>query len=196
MLEILFFLCAILLGYAAWEDWKYREYETPILIFIMLLTMAIFDLSYKSYLPGDTYAVVLYLLVTFGLLVIKKIGIGDLALLPMFLIAPFNFVVALLISSLLIMPIAQYGHKVLGNKTPIINAPLPFLTIMFVMFFLVTCQMYYKTNDWFWHICVDMSQNTNETKCTFIGLEQGYYNATNPNDNKIDFSQPLISTGS
>jgi cytochrome bd-type quinol oxidase subunit 2 len=182
ILELIILFGMLLITYAAYQDWKDREYDMSLFIYISIISLILF--GYKLYnnmfTTEDFYVMFLFFVVTGSLLLLKKVGEGDLALVFLLLVAPFNFAVALLFSSLFVIPFSQYGHKLIGMKEAFIKPPTPFVTVMFAMFLLITVQMYFDTGEMFWSVCMDLTQNSETISCTFLALEAGVDNiATN-----------------
>lgn len=186
LLELLFGIATPLLLYAAWEDYKYREYEMSAFIILMLLAIPILYYSLPNMSKDDFMVLALFLIVSGVLLLFKKLGLGDFVLVIPLVLSPFNFTVSLIFASLIIIPFLVLFPK-LTNQPPIIKEPMPFLTIMLFTFILITTQMWLTKDHLFWHVCLDLEQNTETFHCTFIGIpETPTYEMTETPDYNFD----------
>lgn len=160
MIAIITFIGLLLMAYAAYADMKYREYELAAFIFMIIISFALFILK-QQFTYYDTMAIVIFMIISLILIYLKKVGEGDLAIILLFVIAPFNAAMALLISSFL----SAFAQYLKWFKT------IPFITIVFMVFVLISIQYYINTETAFYHICLDLNDNTETFKCTFLALQ-------------------------
>jgi len=185
----------ILMTILAIKDYKAQEYELVYLIAIGIISISILAINYSTYTNEDIFVLGFYCIMTIVLILIKQVGIGDLAIIFLFIVAPFNAALSLFITSLLLLIFGaanlyfQNNDKKILEDFPILKAPYPFITFIFIIFVAITISMYLSEEVLFWNICDDLRLNNETFHCTFIMEEYGIYNSSNPNNQSInDFS--------
>lgn len=185
MIEMLLLYVGIaLITILAYKDLRYQEYEWFYLILICFISIIIFLYNGVNYYTDyDIMAIGLFLGVTIILLLSKQIKVGDIALILLFVIAPFNAALALIFASLslFLIMVFYYFTKSSGDKQfQFLSPPYPFITYVFIFFVLITAQMYLSTEYVFWNICRDLSLNNETYHCTFVMETYEYTNTTHP----------------